>query len=112
MTRSHTLHTPLIGAILLAAASFASAEPLRIDAAHQAYHGGEYQRSLVLYERLAAQGNAEAAERAGYMLLQGAAAYGPQIPRDLARATALLEQAAGAGRQTALFFLSMLGSAD
>lgn len=106
-------HAHLIGAILLVAATAASAEPTsRIELAHQAYHWGQYGRSLALYEQLAAQGNAEAAERAGYMLMQGSGVYGPQVRRDEVRATALLEQAAVSGRPHALFVLGMVGSAD
>lgn len=111
---SHTRHphAHLIGAILLVANTVANAEPTRIEAAHQAYHWGQYERSLTLYQQLAAQGNAEAAERAGYMLMQGSGVYGPQVPRDEVRATALLEQAAVAGRPHALFVLGMAGNAD
>jgi TPR repeat protein len=46
------------------------------------------------------------------MLMQGPGVYGPKVPRDEARAAALLEQAAGAGRPHALFVLGMAGSAD
>ncbi len=112
MSHTHPRHTLLIGAVLLAAAAVVHAEPARIELAHQAYHWGQYERSLTLYEQLAAQGDAEAAERAGYMLVQGADLYGPQVPRNLARATALLEQAAVAGRPHAVFVLGMMGHAD
>lgn len=105
-------HAHLVGAILLVAATVATAEPAGIEIAHQAYHWGEYERSLTLYEQLAAQGHAEAAERAGYMLMQGPGVYGPRVPRDAARATAWLEQAAVAGRPHALFVLGMAGNAD
>lgn len=112
MSHTRHLHTHLVGAILLASATLTNAEPARIELAHQAYHWGQYERSLTLYEQLAAQGDAEAAERAGYMLMQGADLYGPRVPRNLARATALLEQAAVAGRQHAVFVLGMMGNAD
>ena len=85
MSHTRHLHTHLVGAILLASATLANAEPARIELAHQAYHWGQYERSLTLYEQLAAQGDAEAAERAGYMLMQGADLYGPRVPRNLAR---------------------------
>lgn len=103
------------GALLLglAFASAAQADPAaHIEAAHQAYHLGQYGHSLMLYEQLAAQGDAEAAERAGYMLMQGTAVYGPQVRPDPARATALLEQAASAGRVHAVFVLGMVSGAD
>ena len=73
---------------------------------------GQYSRSLALYERLAANGDAEAAERAGFMLLQGDAFYGRQVRRDVGRATALLVQAARSGRPGAGFMLNMLESSD
>jgi len=107
-TRAHLLST-----LVLAAASAAHADPSSsIEAAHQAYHWGQFDRSLAMYEQLAAQGNAEAAERAGYMLMQGPGVYGPKVSRDEVRAAALLEQAASAGRPHALFVLGMAGSAD
>lgn len=109
---SHTRHVLFAGAICLAAAGFAHAEPARIEAAHQAYHVGQFDRSLMLYEQLAAQGNAEAAERAGYMLMQGEGFYGPKVRPDPARATLLLEQAASAGRANAVFVLGMTNAAD
>ena len=107
-------HTHLICALLLgAAATGASAEPAApIETAHQAYHQGNYERSLTMYEQLAALGNGEAAERAGYMLMQGSDVYGPHVARDVERACALLEQAAASGRPHAHFMLGMVGSAD
>lgn len=106
-------NTHLICALFLsAAASSTSAEPALIETAHQAHHQGHYERSLALYEQLAAQGNGEAAERAGYMLMQGSNVYGTRVTQDLVRACALLEQAAASGRPHAHFVLGMLGSAD
>ncbi|MBT9465553.1 hypothetical protein [Hydrogenophaga sp.] len=106
-------HNHVIAALILAAASgCASAELARIETAHQTYHWGQYEHSLAIYEQLAAQGNAEAAERAGYMLMLGADTYGARVPRNVARATKLLEQAADAGRPHANFLLEMSGQAD
>jgi TPR repeat protein len=106
-------HTHILCALLVsAAASGTNAETALIESAHQAYHQGNYERSLALYEKLAAQGNGEAAERAGYMLVLGSNVYGPRVARDEVRACALLEQAAASGRPHAHFFLGMLGSAD
>lgn len=84
--------------------------PASIDEAHRAYYQGESERALLMYERLAAQGHAEAAERAGFMLLREAGDR-PGKPY-VARATALLVQAASAGRQGAVFVLGLLDSAD
>lgn len=109
---SHTPHLLLVGALCLATTGLARAEPARIEAAHKAYHLGQFDRSLVLYEQLAAQGDAEAAERAGYMLMQGAGVYGAHVRPDAARATALLEQAARAGRANAVFVLGMTNAVD
>jgi TPR repeat protein len=105
-------HAALFAALCLAFAGAAHADATDIEVAHRAYHQGRFEQSLNLYQQLAASGNAEAAERAGYMLMQGPGAYGPQVPRDPARATALLEQAAGAGRTHAVFMLGMTNSAD
>lgn len=83
-----------------------------IEEAHRAYYLGETERALLIYEKLAATGNAEAAERAGFILLRraGTGARGGQAY--VARATSLLVQAARAGRQGAAFVLGMLDSAD
>ena len=107
---SHTRRFLFAGALCLAA--LAHAEPARIEAAHQAYHQGNYERSLALDEQLAALGDGEAAERAGYMLMQGSDVYGQRVVRDVVRASALLEQAATSGRPHAHFLLGMVGSAD
>lgn len=55
----------LQAALLLAAAGPAGAQPIGIEQAHHAHYIAEYDRSLALYEQLAAQGDAEAAERGG-----------------------------------------------
>ncbi|MDR7096352.1 hypothetical protein [Hydrogenophaga laconesensis] len=102
----------ITAALCLAFTGIAQAEPPRLELAHKAYHQGQFDRSLTLYEQLAAQGDAEAAERAGYMLMHGAGIYGPMVRPDPARATALLEQAANAGRASALFVLGMTNSTD
>ncbi len=83
-----------------------------IEEANRAYHVGEYAYSLSLYEGLAAQGSAEAAERAGFMLLQANGHYGPAVRRDLNRARALILQAAKADRPGAAFLLNMLEGTD
>ena len=93
--------------LALAAAGAAAAAPT-IDQAHLAYYEGQFGRSLQMYEELAAAGNAEAAERAGFMLLQGSTHYGAQVPRDPVRATTLLAQAAHAGRTGAGFLLNLI----
>lgn len=112
MSLSQRPHAALIAALCLAFTGAAQAQAPAIELAHQAYHQGRFQQSLTLYQQLAASGNAEAAERAGYMLLHGPRAYGPQVPHDPARATALLEQAAGAGRTHAFFVLGMMNGSD
>jgi TPR repeat protein len=99
---------------LLQGAAFhaqAQTEPTIQDAA-QAYHVGQYQRALALYEQLAQRGNAEAAERAGFMLLQANGHYGVQVRRDVDRARALITQAARADRTAAGFMLNMLENTD
>ncbi len=108
----HNVLNPAILAILLASVASAQEVP-SIDAARRAYHTGDYGRSLALFERLARErDDAEAAESAGFMLLQGPALYGSQVRRDPARATVLLVQAARAGRPGAEFMLNMLDQAE
>lgn len=99
-------------AACLALQGAAAQEAPAIALAHSAYYQEQFGRSLVLYEALAATGNPEAAERAGYMLLHGGGAFGPQVPRDVARARVLLAQAAHAGRPGAAFVLNMLERSD
>jgi TPR repeat protein len=83
-----------------------------VQHAAQAYHVGQYQRALSLYQQLAQQGNAEAAERAGFMLLQADGHYGGQVRRDVDRARVLITQAARADRVAAGFMLNMLENTD
>lgn len=101
--------TAILAALALstAAAAVAQDKPLIVEA-HEAYYYEQFGRSLALYEGLAAAGNAEAAERAGFMLLQAPGVYGVQVTRDVQRAHALLVQAAKAGRPGASFMLNMI----
>jgi TPR repeat protein len=86
---------------------------LSINEAREAYYRGRYGDALALFERLARDhGNAEAAERAGFMLLHGASLYGAAVRRDVPRASELLLQAARAGRPPALFMLDMIEQSD
>ena len=95
--------------LALVCAGAVSATPTpTLDEAHLAYFQGQFSRSLQMYEQLASTGNAEAAERAGFMLFHGGAYYGPQVPRDPARASTLLAQAAHAGRTGASFMLNLI----
>jgi TPR repeat protein len=80
--------------------------------AHRAHYLGEHRLALSLYEQLAAAGNAEAAERAGFMLLLGSADCGVRLMIDRDRATALLLQAAHAGRPSAVVMLNLLEATD
>jgi hypothetical protein len=68
------------------ASSAAFAEPEAHAEAAQAYQRQHFAAALAGYERLAMQGDCEAAERAGLMLLFGQRLYGDAAPRDLARA--------------------------
>jgi TPR repeat protein len=94
----------------------ASAEPtpaqVPMAQAQQAYYQGQYRQALQRFERLAASGNAEAAEAAGFMLLLGEPLYGAQVPCDLPRARAYLVQAARSGRAGAGFMLNMIERTD
>ena len=91
-------------------AAVADALPALADA-QQAYHQGQYRRSLALFERLAAR-DAEAAECAGFMLLAGETMYGQQVRRDTERARRYLLQAAASGRPAAEFLLNMIERTD
>lgn len=109
----HTTSLTVLLALALGSPACAGNEaPSLIEEAHSAYYHGEYERSLQIYERLAAGGHAEAAERAGFMLLQAAGASARGGRPDVARATTWLQQAAGAGRPGAAFLLGMMDSAD
>lgn len=103
---------PLSALLLAVLASSPASSTSPIDEAHRDYYNGHFARSLALYQRLAAAGNAEAAERAGFMLAQGGALYGRQVPQDLGRAIALLTRAAKAGRSGAGFMLNMIERTD
>jgi TPR repeat protein len=94
-------------ALALAAIPAAPAESAILQA-HRAYYQGQYGQALSLYLALAKTGDAEAAERAAFMLLEGPALYGPQVRRDVERATRLLEQAVRSERPAAGFMLNML----
>jgi TPR repeat protein len=87
-------------------------DPAALNEAHRAYYYEQFARSLALYERLAEQGDAAAAERAGFMRLEGEQLYGTHVHRDLARAQALLTQAAKADRPGAAFLLNMIERSD
>lgn len=101
----HRFHLPWTLALLLASAPAPAAT---LAEANRAYFDGRFGQSLRMYEQLAAAGDAEAAERAGFMLFHGSAAYGPQVPHAPARAIALLTQAARAGRPGANFMLNLI----
>jgi len=71
---------------------------------HQAFAAKTYSVALSLYERAAAAGDLQAAERAGEILLDGDAVY-PGVPQDLERASTLLKRAACAGSGSAAALL-------
>ena len=108
---SHTMNRfkKTLALLALVGAGAVSATPApTLDEAHLAYFQGQFSRSLQMYEQLAATGNAEAAERAGFMLFHGGVYYGAQVARDPARAAVLLAQAAHAGRTGASFMLNLI----
>ena len=111
-----TFHKTLVSAAFafaLAGPACAGIDTLpTIEEAHRAYYLGESERALLIYEKLAASGNAEAAERAGFILLRSPETGVRAGPVHVARATSWLVQAARAGRQGAAFVLGMMDSAD
>jgi TPR repeat protein len=86
-----------------------AAEPASLAEANRAYYAGQYDRSLAMYRELAEAGNAEAAERAGFMLFYGEDVFGRQVQRNVPKARELILQAAMAGRNGAGFFMNMVG---
>ncbi|MFT3719319.1 hypothetical protein [Pseudorhodoferax sp.] len=108
MRRSLWLAAVAVAATTTLGAVAAARLPAGLDAAHHAYYDEQFDRSLALYERLAAAGDPVAAERAGFMRLVGEPLYGPRVQRDAERAHALLLQAARAGRPGAAFLIGML----
>jgi TPR repeat protein len=94
--------------VTLHTAGFAT-ETVTIVEANHAYYMGQYDRSLAMYRQLAEAGNAEAAERAGFMLFQGEDVFGKQVQRNVPKARELIMQAATAGRAGAGFLMNMLG---
>jgi len=77
----------------------------RWAAADAAFERRDFAVAAAEFERLARQGDARAAERAGHMLLVGPALYGAAVPRDLQRAIGWLKQAAQAGSETGALLL-------
>jgi len=64
--------------------------------------------SLSDYERLAALGDASAAEKAGRILYDGRSQDGSTVPRDLGRARSYLSQAAKSGSTSARTLLDRI----
>lgn len=111
----HRLRTlPALAVFCLALSGAAAAAPAlpSLAEAQRAYYQGQFGVSLAMFSKLAAAHDAEAAECAGFMLLQGDQLYGPEVRRNLPRAKALLLQAARAGRPGAGFILNMLERTD
>jgi len=90
-------------------AADAGGSPAAISAAWQAaqdaYDKQHYAASLAMFERLAAQGDARAAARAGEMLLYAHRLYPKAVAHDLPRAVRWLEQAATGGSLPARWLL-------
>jgi TPR repeat protein len=86
-----------------------AADTVSLAEAHHAYYVGQYGRSLTMYRQLAEAGDAEAAERAGFMLLYGEDVFGKQVQRNVPKARELIMQAAMAGRSGAGFLMNMVG---
>ena len=73
--------------------------------AAQAYEKQHFAAALAGFERLALQGDCDAARRAGLMLYFGAALYGDAVPRDTERARRWLRMAADGGSGVARHLL-------
>ncbi|MBC8058235.1 MAG: hypothetical protein H7Y61_16805 [Rhizobiales bacterium] len=105
------LPATLLAALVISTSAFAQSITT-IEEAHRSYHAAQYGRSLALYLQLATEGDAEAAERAGFMLLLGGIVYGTQVDRDVDSAKQLLLQAARSGRSGASVVLTLLEATD
>jgi TPR repeat protein len=92
-------------AVALNPAHAAEDSPSARHAADEAYAAQHLAAALARDERLAAQGDALAAERAGEILLLGSSGSGKQVPRDLVRAKKWLAQAARSGSARAALLL-------
>lgn len=73
-----------------------------------AYAAGRYDLALTRFERLAAGGDATAAEMAGQLLYYGETVYGPAVGRNHRLASRYLLQAAQAGRPLARYLLDRI----
>jgi TPR repeat protein len=99
----------LASALVVAAALYTVAGPafgagdsaVTWEAADTAYEQQKFAVALDGYEKLAAQGDARAAELAGQMHYYAGALYGKAVVQDLRKAETWLKQAASAGRETA-----------
>lgn len=93
-------------ALLMSGPVLAEEDPW--DRAGEAYANGNFNLALTVYEQLAHQGNAQAAQIAGEMLFYGEALYGRQVRQDRQRAAKLLQRAADDGRPVAQFLLNRI----
>ena len=102
-------NTKLIRAVAIAvfatASGIAAASPEAWERADQEYSATRFASALNMYERLAADGDARAAELAGQMLVVGESLYGDSVRRDPVRAVGLLRQASRAGLPVATHLL-------
>jgi TPR repeat protein len=103
MTKFIRFATAALAIASLSNAASASTEDW--DRANDEYQAQHYGYALEIYERIAATGDARAAELAGHMLAIGESLYGSSVQRDPARAVQLLSQAARAGRPVAAHLL-------
>jgi TPR repeat protein len=103
------LKTLTLAALAVALHTNLAAETVTLAEANRTYYAGQYDRSLEMYRQLAEAGNAEAAERAGFMLFYGEDVFGKKVPRNVPKARELIMQAAMAGRAGAGFFMNMVG---
>lgn len=97
-------------AAFAAASGLAAASPETWEAAEQEYEAQRFANALQMYERLAATGDARAAELAGQMLAVGESLYGDAVRRDPVRAVRLLTQASRAGLPVATHLIRNVNS--
>ncbi|MBL0140780.1 MAG: hypothetical protein IPP91_01625 [Betaproteobacteria bacterium] len=105
MTMTRLIQSAAAALALAAFSTATSASPEAWEQANAEYEVQHFANALSIYEKLAATGDARAAELAGHMLTLGGSFYGDTIQRDPARARQLLAQAASADRQIAKHLL-------
>ena len=112
MTMTRFIRFATVALAIASLSNAASASTEDWDRADDEYQAQHYGNALAIYERMAATGDARAAELAGHMLALGESLYGSAVRGDPVRAVKLLSQAARAGRPVAAHLLRRVNLAS